>query len=96
MVALIGVFGMLGRDAAGGANAAQSPALVNWDLRKSSRQLSIYQMTHKLNNLVSQGQIMINFNSTATSIWRLLLGHFWHKKARCRHTDNIVTHKKLS
>ena len=37
-----------------GANAAANPKLVNWGLRKDSRQLSIYQMTHKLNNIANQ------------------------------------------
>ena len=32
----------------GGVDTVQSPKLVDWDLRKDSRQLSSYQMSHVL------------------------------------------------
>ena len=49
----------------------QSPKLVDLDLTKDSRHLSSCQMTHVLNNIANQWQILVHFSSFAMSIWRL-------------------------
>ena len=61
------------------ANATQSPTLVDWDLIKDSRHLLSCQMTHVLNNIANQWQILVHFSSFAMSIWRLFLGQFWYE-----------------
>ena len=63
----------------GGVYAIQSPNLVDWDMRKDSRQLSSYQMSHVLQNIQNHWQILIHFSSFATLILRLLLRQFWHE-----------------
>ena len=65
-----GMFGMLKRDAEV-PNAIQSPKLVDYDLTKDSRHLSSGQMTHVLNNIANQWQILVHFSSFGMSIWRL-------------------------
>ena len=84
------------REGYGGANAIQSPKLVDYDLTKDSRHLSSCQMTHVLNSIANQWQILVHFSSFAMSIWRLFLGQFWHEVTRCRRTDSMVTPKNLS
>jgi len=42
------------REGYGGANAVQSPTLVEWGLTKDSRHLSSCQMTHVLINIANQ------------------------------------------
>ena len=64
------------REGGGGADAVQSPNLVDSDLKQNSRHLSSCQMTHVLNNMANQWQILVNFSSFAISIWRLFLGQF--------------------
>ena len=39
-------------------------------------------MTHVLKNIAHHWQILVHFGSFAMSIWRLLLGQFWHKKGK--------------
>ena len=67
------------REGDGGANAIQSPKLVDYDLTKDSRHLSSCQMTHVLNSAANQWQILVHFSSFAMSIWRLFLGQFWYE-----------------
>ena len=67
------------REGYGDANAIQSPKLVDCDLTKDSRHLSSCQMTHVLNSIANQWQILVHFSSFAMSIWRLFLGQFWHE-----------------
>ena len=67
------------REGYGDANAIQSPKLVDCDLTKDSRHLSSCQMTHVLNNIANQWQILVHFSSFAMSVWRLFLGQFWHE-----------------
>ena len=73
-----GMFGMLERDTEV-PNAIQSPKLVDYDLTKDSRHLSGCQMTHLLNSIAKQWQILVHFSSFAMSIWRLFLGQFWYE-----------------
>ena len=67
------------REGYGGANAIQGPKLIDCDLTKDSRHLSSCQMTHVLNSIANQWQILVHFNSFAMSIWRLFLGQFWYE-----------------
>ena len=67
------------REGCGGGNAIQSLKLVDWDLTKDSRHLSSCQMTHVLNSIAKQWQILVHFSSFAMSIWRLFLGQFWYE-----------------
>ena len=89
------MFSMLERDTEV-PNAIQSPKLVDYDLTKDSRHLSSCQMTHVLNSIAKQWQILVHFSSFAMSIWRLFLGQFWYEQTRCRRTDGMVTPKNLS
>ena len=63
-----GMFIWHAREGYGGANAVQSPKLVDWGLTKDSRHLSSYQMTHVLKNIANQWQILVHFSSFAMSI----------------------------
>ena len=83
------MFGMLDGERYGGANAIQSPKLVDWDLTKDSRHLSSCQMTHVSNNIANQWQTLLHFSLFAMSIWRLVLGQFCRKKTRRRRTDSM-------
>ena len=56
------------RERYGDANAIQSPKFVDCGLPKDSRHLSGCQMTHVLNSIAKQWQILVHFTSFAISI----------------------------
>ena len=70
----VGDFGSRGRhvwyarEGYGGANAIQSPKLVDCVLTKDSRHLNSCQKIHVLNNTANQWQILARFSAFAMSI----------------------------
>ena len=77
-------------------NAIESPKTIEWNLTKDLRWLSSHLMTQVASNILNCWQRLIKFSSSETPIWKLVLGQFWHSKARYRATDSIIIPSNLS